>query len=179
MARLFGRTPRQSRGQKASRLQAASREQTRRELVAMALRDVLKRHGLAAGCITAEGLADPADSRQDGVHIQLVYRDGQSNLLAYVLALEAAVKSRLERLDPLSPAWITGLSWRFEPKDRARWPQLPHMARSAFVPAAAMGRGGRSAAGALDALLRTGDAAFQHKVAAQLEFSPTLPMKAR
>lgn len=167
-----------------SRLQVASQEQTRRELIAMALRDTLKRHGLAPGCIAAEGVPSVAPGRQRGMHVQLVFRDWQPSLLAYVVALEAAVRGRLERLDPLSPSWIAGVSWRFEPTDRTQWPQLP-----TAVPgqAAARPRAHRDASprhgttAALHRLLQAGDGAFGTDgrpdfSATQPMFSPTQPM---
>lgn len=108
-----------------SRLQAATRERTRRELVTMAVRDTLKKHGLGATCLAADALPSTTASKQRGLHVQLVIRDWQPSLLSYVVAIEAAVKSRLERLDPLSATWVTGVSWRFEPQVRSEWPSLP------------------------------------------------------
>jgi hypothetical protein len=164
-----------------SRLQAVTRERTRRELISMAVRDTLKKHGLAGGSITAEALPSVTATKHRCMHIQLVFRDWQPSLLAYVVALEAAVKERLHRLDPLSPSWITGVSWRFEPHDRTVWPQLPTLAPAgARVAPARHADAGRPQS--LEGLLRTGDEAFMAtahgQLAAPADFSPTLPMRA-
>ena len=163
-----------------SRLQEATRERTRCELISMAVRDTLKRHGLAAGCITADALPSTTSGKHRGMHIQMIFRDWQPNLLAYVVALESAVRSRLERLDPLSPAWITGVSWRFEPKDRTVCPQLPAAAGSLATAGAANSVRVRPAAhqsiAALEKLLQSGDRQFSAAGRTQADFSPTLPM---
>lgn len=176
VSRLFGRPPRQRDERELSRLQAASREQSRRELIAMALRDTLRKHRLPEGCIAAEGLPASAVGGQRGLHLQLVFREWQPRLLAYVVALESAVKARLARLDPLSPSWITGVSWRFEPEDRTLWPQFPAAERLVTVPVrpGAAVRGSKGTA--FDTLLQSRDEDFRARAAANTGFAPTLPM---
>jgi hypothetical protein len=180
-ARLLGRQPKKvDRDPGVSRLQEMSRERTRRELISMAVRDTLKRHRFADGCITSEALPGFTSAKHRGMHVQLVFRDGQPNMLGYVVALETAMRARLARLDPLSPSWIAGFSWRFEPADRTGWPQLPVPGR-ADAGAVRSGRAERPApANALQELLRSGDEAFLPAGRAQrrraTDFSPTLPM---
>lgn len=177
VARLFGKTPKHSQEQGLSRLQVETREQTRRELISMALRDTLKRHGLAAGCITADAMSGIVVGRQRGMHVQLVFKDWQPTVLSYVVALEQAFKARLRRLDPLSATWILGASWRFEPRDPMSWPQLPvageRKVADVAQPVAVRGRPTASVEG----LLQSGDAAFRQRGAAQADFGPTLPMQ--
>lgn len=183
VARLLGRK-RKDNGEEGgiSQLQAAMRERTRRELISMAVRDTLKKHGLSAGSVTADPLPSFTSSRHRGMHVQLVFRDWQPSLLSYVVALESAVKSRLERLDPLSPAWITGMSWRFEPKDRTVWPQLPPSGKSSANPIPVHRVDTTRSDAAFQNLLRTRDDDFmptaRQDLAVVPDFSPTLPMKA-
>lgn len=175
---LFGKTAKQSSDSDASRLAAATREQTRRELITMAVRDTLKRHGLSADCITAEGLPSIVAGRHRGMQVQLVVKEWQPHLLSYVLALEAAFRSRLLRLDPLSSSWISGVSWRFEPKEPDRWPQLPANARRSPASAQPAAKASRSGTEALEELLQSGDGAFSAKAGRNGgDFSPTVPMQ--
>lgn len=81
VSRFFGKRSQKSDKRKISRLQAASLEQSRRELIAMALRDTLRKHGPPAGCITVEGLPGSEVGGQRGLHLQFVFRDWQSSLL--------------------------------------------------------------------------------------------------
>lgn len=156
-----------------SRLAFATREQTRRELIAMAVRDTLKKHGIAAGCIAGEALEVVAAGRERGMHLQLVFKDWQPSLLSYVVALEASIRARLLRLDPLSANWITGVSWRFEPGQQ--WPQMPSGKWTAASTAArqALRTGTRRS---VEKLLESGDTAFGAG-ARTPDFSPTLPMQ--
>lgn len=180
VARLLGRETKNDDERGISQLQATTRERTRRELISMAVRDTLKKHGLAAGCVTADALPSFTSAKHRGMHIQLVFRDWHPTLLSYVVALEAAVKERLHRLDPLSPAWITGLSWRFEPQDRSRWPQLPKLTPASASSASARGAPPVPGTAVMQELLQSGDEAFRRAGrqldAASPEFSPTLPM---
>lgn len=176
VARLFGKAPKNPGEQGLSRLQVVTREQTRRELIAMALRDTLKKHGLAVDCIGTDALSGIVVGRQRGMHVQLVFKSWQPGLLAYVVALEQAFKARLGRLDPLSHSWVLGVSWRFACQDPMSWPRLPMAGERKRLDAApsatTCGRPGVS----LEALLQKGDAAFQQPLAAHADFSPTLPM---
>lgn len=177
LASLFGKKqkePAEDRGM--TRLQIATREQTRRELITMALRDALKRHGLAHDCVAARGLTATTADGQRGMHIQLVWKEGQPALAAYVVAIELAVKAGLRRLDPLSSSWLSGFSWRFEPSDRTKWPQFPQP-RPRTAAALASSVTVRKSTDGLEKLLPAGDDAHRHKQATQGEFSPTLPMQ--
>ena len=180
VARLLGKEAKLVDDRSISRLQAETRERTRRELISMAVWDTLKRHGLPAGFITADALPGFTPTRQRGVHIQLVYRDWQPGLLGYVVALEAAVKSRLGRLDPLSSSWITGVSWRFEPEDCSVWPQLPATGQACASSRSAGSLASPRPAVDLESLLQSGDASFRlsgrGQGATPTDFSPTLPM---
>jgi hypothetical protein len=176
LARLFGERPSASKEQKLSQLQASTREQTRQQLLTMALRDTLKRNGLASDCLTAEGVPGAIAGRGRGMHVQLVFRDWEPDLLSYVVALEHAFRTTLRRLDPLSPSWMFGITWRFEPGNPLTWPQLPasrerkaQLAKSVTVTS--------SARASLDMLFQPGDGTFQHRTAG--DFMPTLPMQAR
>jgi len=177
VSRFFGKRSQKSDKRKISRLQAASLEQSRRELIAMALRDTLRKHGLPAGCVTVEGLPGSEVGGQRGLHLQFVFRDWQSSLLlSYVAALETSVGARLARLDPLSPSWVTGISWRFEPADRRLWPQLPAAGPrgTGADRSTAVVRGDSRAA--FEWILQSREEDSRARAAANTNFTPTLPM---
>lgn len=176
LARFFGPAPKASQEHKLSQLQESTREQTRRQLLTMALRDTLKRNGLAPDCLTVEGVPGAVAGRGRGLHVQLVFRDWEPKLLAYVVALEHAFRTTLRRLDPLSPSWMLGLTWRFEPRNPLTWPQLPTARERKPAPMAQpVTVTANSRKASLDTLLLSGDAAFEHR--APVDFSQTLPMQ--
>jgi hypothetical protein len=177
LARFFGAAPKPLKEQKLSQLQSSTREQTRQQLLTMALRDTLKRNGLLTDCLAAEGVPGSIPGRGRGMHVQLVIRDWEPNLLSYVVALEHAFRSTLRRLDPLSPSWMFGITWRFEPKNPLTWPQLPASRERKLAQVAQSVTVTPSRKASLDTLLQSGDVAFEHRASG--DFMPTLPIQAR
>lgn len=98
---------------------------SRRELLLIAVRDVLRRHGIPQHWIAPEPQGVMTRQRERGMHLRLVLREWQPRLLACSVALQRAVRTRVLRLDPLSPAWFTGVSWRFDLVDESGCPDLP------------------------------------------------------
>jgi hypothetical protein len=101
------------------------REDTRRELLGIALRDTLRKHGIPPHWITLETHAAITANRIRGMHLRLVVREWQPRFLAYTVALQKAVLARLIRLDPLAPSWMAGISWKFDVVDNGQCPALP------------------------------------------------------
>lgn len=180
---------------------ATERDGTRRELLSMAVRDTLRKHGIPVEWITAETSPVVTARRERGIHLRLVLRQWQPALPGYAVAIQQAVTARLARLDPLSCDWLAGVSWKFEPADAALCPALPdpgywraaapaRLAAAAkperTAPAAAAAKAERSAADpreALKRLLARADDDFAGKrggqdgfAATQPGFSHTLPM---
>lgn len=46
------------------------------------------------------------------MHLRLILRD--SRLLPYAMEMQKTILARITRLDPLSPAWMAGISWRLD-----------------------------------------------------------------
>jgi hypothetical protein len=101
------------------------RDAIRREILALALSDVLRRHGLPLTWITAHPQRAAAGGRERGMHLFLTIREWEPALLARLVAIERQVRIRTLRLDPFSRAWLAGISWRFELVDESRCPPLP------------------------------------------------------
>lgn len=109
------------------------REDTRRQLLTMAVRDTMLRHGIPAHWISAETVPTLIGNRVPGMHLRLVVREWNPELLAYTVALQRAIQARLIRLDALSSSWMAGVSWKYEVVDDSTCPALPppeHWARS-------------------------------------------------
>jgi hypothetical protein len=102
------------------------REATRRELVGMAVRDVLRANGLYQECIEAETLNSSARNRTEkGIHLRLVLKSWDLRMLPYLQSIQLLVHARVCRLDPLATHWLTGISWRFALDSDATIPALP------------------------------------------------------
>lgn len=127
LSRLFGSRPESSPPSRppSTLSQPASRNATRRELVRVALRDTLTRAGIPGEWIGVEALSAVTRGREPGLHLRLVLRHWEPDLLACAVALQKSMTQRVLLLDPLAPNWMTGISWQFAPSDESACPPLP------------------------------------------------------
>lgn len=102
-----------------------ARSSTQQELIAMAVRDALKRHGIPATWFELETFAIALKGNKSGLHLRLIMVQWQPRLVMSVVALQDAIRARLLKLDPLSGAWMQGVSWRFAPIDATHCQALP------------------------------------------------------
>lgn len=114
------------------------------------------------------------------MHLRLILRD--SRLLPYAMDMQKTIHARITRLDPLSPVWMAGISWRLDVAgdssvplpDAGYWqrvisnPPAPATEAEAEAPAPALARA------ALDRLFGAGDSKPDRP-----DFGPTQPMEVR
>ena len=178
--RLMGRSPARAAAA-ASTLGLDGRDATRRELVSMAVRDTLRRHGIPAEWIAAEASPVLTARKERGIHLRFVLRHWHPALPGCVVALQKNVCARLARLDPLSCEWLVGVSWKFEPADDRLCPALPEPAywcaeRPLPAELAERRRAAADSRDTLKRLLGRGDEAFAGRAGTGNEFSATQPM---
>jgi hypothetical protein len=99
---------------------------SRRELLRVALRDTLNRHGIPASWISAEVFATSSRTGERGVQWRLIVKHWDPRLLACSIALQNALIKRAISFDPLATNWLTGISWQFQLEDESKCPALPH-----------------------------------------------------
>lgn len=95
----------------------------RRQLLATAVRDTLRTHGIPAGWLTTETLTAATTGKERGMHLRLILRDHR--LMEYAMDLQKSVSARIVRLDPLSAGWMAGISWKLDLAEDASFAQLP------------------------------------------------------
>lgn len=115
LARIFGRTkPRPAPVLQRTRPAGLGVTATRAQLVRMAHRDTLRRHGIPENWVAIEAIA-ARDSRGSlGVHARLVVKNVDSSLLTHLPQVLQLIRVRLGKLDHSSEAWLCGSSVRFE-----------------------------------------------------------------
>jgi len=87
---------------------------TRAQLVRMAHRDTLRRHGIPEQWLAIE-LSSSRDSRGSlGVHSRIVVRNGDASLVVHLPQILKLFRERLLKLDQSSSQWHHGASLRFE-----------------------------------------------------------------
>lgn len=127
VSKLFGSNQARSKTAQARTGSAGGpqpdRDATRRQLLVTAVRDTLRTHGIPAAWVSAETLTAATSGKERGMHLRLILRDHR--LLEYAMDVQKSVSARITRLDPLSPAWVAGISWRLEAPEDASFAQLP------------------------------------------------------
>lgn len=152
----------------ASQMPATSQSATRRELLRVVLRDTLVKHGIPSSWVQPEMLVSTGGGREPGMHMRLLIKHWDPRLLAHGVAFERSFTHRVELFDPLSPHWLTGVSWQFALDDAAACPEMPDPAtwtappspvsRSRPEPAAAPGRPSPDRRAELNRMMAAGDA---------------------
>lgn len=160
-------------------LPSATRDQTRRELMTMAVRDTFRKHGMAVASISTEISSFRSHGGNHVLQLELVVTQSDAKLLASAVGLQKAIKARLLRLDPLADQWLRGIVWNFEAADDAQWPALSGGSLMAAPISASAAPRSRPMRASIEKILESRDAAFASRNAAATEFSPTLPMTAR
>lgn len=100
--------PRRVRSESAS-------HSARHELIRAAVRDTLMRHGIPTAWIDSEAIpsTETRGSREGSVHVRLLVRHFEPQLLAHGLAFQNSFLRRLASFDPTALRWLGGVSWDF------------------------------------------------------------------
>jgi len=145
---------------------------------------MLRAHGIPITWLTVETLTAAISAKERGLHLRVILRD--SRLLPYAMEIQKGIVARISRLDPLSPAWMAGVSWRLEVADASSL-QLPDagywqrvISNPPIPEAAAEASAQASPRSVLDRLFGSGDAKFRDDPQADRpDFGPTQPMEVR
>lgn len=103
----------------------------RRELLRVALRDTLNRHGIPPTWIGAETLVTTSRGAQKGLHWRLLIKHWNPELLSYSVPFQQSLMARLLTLDANAGTWLMGISWQFALPDESVCPPMPQRAWSA------------------------------------------------
>jgi hypothetical protein len=109
----------------------------RRELLRVALRDTLNRHGIPPAWIGAETLVTTSRGAQKGLHWRLLIKHWNPELLSYSVPFQQSLMARLMTLDANAAMWLMGISWQFALPDESVCPPIPQRAWAAEPKAAA------------------------------------------
>lgn len=97
----------------------------RRQLVHVLLRDVLRRHGIAAPLVECQMLVVSSRSRGPGMYVRLVLKQWDERLVRYAFAFQKALKADLLRFEPQASEWLHGISWQFDFGESCPYAELP------------------------------------------------------
>ena len=100
----------------------------RRELIRVVLKNTLRLHGIAPEWLTCDVFSVPRAGGQDELHIQLVIKTWNEQLLRYAYAFEAQLRHELNRFDPSTDHSDCAVSWRFSSACRCPLQTMPEPA---------------------------------------------------
>lgn len=91
-----------------------SRNAPKRELVHVVLRETMRKHGIPSDWIEVRVLSVSSRSKVPGLHVQIIVRQGEERLLAYVHAFQDSFRKELEQFEPRFREWLLSLTWEFQ-----------------------------------------------------------------
>lgn len=110
----------------ASQMSPGSTNSVRKDLLKLALRDMLMRNGIPQAWVSADMLRTSSPRREPGLHVRFLVRRWEPRLMLHGPALEQEFTNRLLMLDPQAADWLMGFSWQFALDDTSECPPLPH-----------------------------------------------------
>lgn len=106
--------------------QAHNVHSMRKDILRVALRDMMLRNGIPASWLSAEMLRTTTSKKEAGMHMRFLVRHWEPRLMLHGPALEQDFTQRLLLVDPKAHEWLAGFSWQFSLDDRSICPPLPH-----------------------------------------------------
>ena len=101
---------------------------TRRQLVQVLLRDVMRRHGIPPQWVDCQMQLVSSRSRGPGMYVRLVVRHWDDRLMRYAFAFQNELMTDIGRFEPQASTWLHGMSWQLEVADSCPYPTLPDKA---------------------------------------------------
>lgn len=162
----------------------AARLNVRRELVQVTLRETMRRHAVPSDWLDLRMLPVVNRKGKHGMHVQLVVRQGQGSLLAYIPSFQSSFMAEIEKFEPRAWDWLLSISWQFTGITSTHAGEEPRVVTTP-TPLAPAAQPQPAAAPvdddvqqdlqALQALFAKGDAALLQSKDAPPDFEPTRP----
>ncbi len=107
-------------------IEDGSENATRRQLVQVLLRDVLRKSGIPPDWIECQMLLIASRSRGQGMYIRLSVKHWDERLMNYLYAFQQTLMTDIERFEPQASGWLHGISWQLAlDGDQCPFPTLP------------------------------------------------------
>ena len=106
-------------------IEDGSENATRRQLVQVLLRDVLRRSGIPPAWIECQMLLVSSRTRGHGMYVRLVLKHWDHRLMNYTVAFQRALITDIERFEPRASEWLHGISWQLDVNDSCPYTELP------------------------------------------------------
>jgi hypothetical protein len=97
----------------------------RRELVNVALRSTLLKHGIPMSWIAIEIQSGTSSKGEMHSYVRLLVKHWEPDLLPYMVALQNSLLKRIFLLDTTAHSWLRSLGWQFSLPDESACPDMP------------------------------------------------------
>ena len=115
--KLFGKPPPENLSKKPENLVTPEDETehvAHYKMVQMVLRLLLRKHGIPGHWIELQELAVPGKVRGLGMHVRLILKYWDPNLVNHLQAFQTQFLADIKRYEPKHKEWLYGLSWQLE-----------------------------------------------------------------
>ncbi len=106
-------------------IEDGSENATRRQLVQVLLRDVLRKSGIPPEWIECQMLLVASRTRGQGMYVRLVIKHWDERLMNYLVAFQQTLITDIRRFEPNAEEWLYGISWQLDVDDQCPYPALP------------------------------------------------------
>ena len=103
-----------------------SENATRRQLVQVLLRDLLRRSGIPPQWVECQMQVVSSRNKGAGMVVRLVVKHWDARLMNYTFAFQNELMSDISRFDPEAPNWLQGMSWQLEVAGSCPFTSLPN-----------------------------------------------------
>lgn len=104
---------------------AKSRHGPHRDLVRLVLRETLRRHGIPSDWIDCRVLSVLTRQHKSGMHVQLLVRGADQQLLPYIHAFQESFWEQILKMDPMAHDWLFSVGWEFYGKAQQGFSGMP------------------------------------------------------
>lgn len=126
--KLFSKVPHPTESHKQPNpvtAQDHSAHATRYQLVQMVLRTIMRKYAIPMDWIELREVVVPAKTQGLGMHIRLVVRHWDPNLMNHAQALQNQMLSDIKRYEPNWKEWLHGIAWQLEMSGSCPYTTLP------------------------------------------------------
>lgn len=106
-------------------IEDGSENATRRQLVQVLLRDVLRKSGIPPQWIDCQMLLLSSRTRGRGMYVRLVVKHWDKRLMNYAFAFQQTLLADIEHFEPRASEWLHGISWQLEVAGTCPYTECP------------------------------------------------------
>lgn len=106
-------------------IEEGSENATRRQLIQVLLRDVLRKSGIPAEWIECQMLPISSRTRGQGMYVRLIVRHWDERLMNYLFAFQQTLMADIRHFEPNAEEWLHGISWQLDVEGECPYGALP------------------------------------------------------